>query len=231
MFRMAMFPGTGAAERQIAAEERAARKKAKSHLPKRRCWRHQHIPNQRSGTRLAQNFPDDYQQWRSKKEQMIMNGWCSHQVRHLSLKYDLQTFSYLATLKRSPFRIADHHRCALHENCVAYNTDPITYESRHTTTDCACSVISVPYESLIKIIRKGRVPLVSIESNGADASERFKLRVQARSRTSKYIAISHVWADGLGNPTKNGLPLCQIERLRVSLLAFQREQVCIISLR
>ncbi|KAG4432027.1 hypothetical protein IFR05_012491 [Cadophora sp. M221] len=28
-----------------------------------------------------------------------------------------------------------------------------------------------------------------------------------------YIGISHVWSHGLGNPTQNALPLCQIERL------------------
>ena len=28
-----------------------------------------------------------------------------------------------------------------------------------------------------------------------------------------YIAISHVWSDGLGNPNENSLPLCQPEFL------------------
>lgn len=29
-----------------------------------------------------------------------------------------------------------------------------------------------------------------------------------------YVAISHVWAHGLGNPNVNGLPRCQVERLQ-----------------
>ena len=29
-----------------------------------------------------------------------------------------------------------------------------------------------------------------------------------------YVAISHVWSGGLGNPTKNSLPLCQLENIR-----------------
>ncbi|KAB2573394.1 hypothetical protein DBV05_g7943 [Lasiodiplodia theobromae] len=28
-----------------------------------------------------------------------------------------------------------------------------------------------------------------------------------------YIAISHVWSDGLGNPTENAMPLCQLRRI------------------
>ncbi len=29
-----------------------------------------------------------------------------------------------------------------------------------------------------------------------------------------YVAISHVWSDGLGNPNHNSLPFCQIKRLQ-----------------
>ena len=29
-----------------------------------------------------------------------------------------------------------------------------------------------------------------------------------------YVALSHIWADGLGNPFKNSLPLCQLNRLQ-----------------
>lgn len=174
------------------------------------------------GVPLTQNPQDDNQQWQQAKEQMMMNGWCFHQVGRLSLKYDLKTFLYLATMERSPLRSVDHQRCILHESCVAYNTDPSTYRSRHTTADCACLTISVPYESLIKIIRQGNIPLVSIEDGDAGADEKYKLRVEARSWRSKYVAISHVWADGLGNPSKNGLPSCQIEQLRVSLRVLQK---------
>lgn len=34
-----------------------------------------------------------------------------------------------------------------------------------------------------------------------------------------YIALSHVWADGMGNPTANTLPRCQIDRLHGLLTA------------
>ena len=29
-----------------------------------------------------------------------------------------------------------------------------------------------------------------------------------------YVAISHVWSDGLGNPSRNALPMCQVMRLQ-----------------
>jgi hypothetical protein len=149
---------------------------------------------------------------------MVNNGWCPHQVDHLSYKYGLSTFSYLATLERLPARLADHQRCTLHEKCVAYDTDPVTYETRHTTTDCVCAMVSVPYESLVKITRKGHVPLISIHSS-ASTDGLLELRVHRRSRKDKYIAITHVWADGLGNPRENSLPTCQIKRLQQSMSA------------
>ena len=205
----------------------AAAELVPSRLPKRECRLHRQGSFQESGgTSSAQNPLYDRLRRKWTEEQMIKNGWCPHQVRHLSLKYDVKTLSYLAELERSPLRAVNHQRCSLQDSCVAYNTDPTNYESRHTNTDCTCTMISVSYASLIKTIRSGHVPLISIENGTPGSSERHTLRVLAGSSTSKYIAISHVWADGLGNPRENGLPSCQIEQLRMSLLACK--QVCII---
>jgi hypothetical protein len=79
-------------------------------------------------------------------------------------------------------------------------------------------MVSVPYESLVKITRKGHVPLISIHSS-ASTDGLLELRVHRRSRKDKYIAITHVWADGLGNPRENSLPTCQIKRLQQSMSA------------
>jgi hypothetical protein len=160
-------------------------------------------------------------QGREKLEnQMISRGWCPQHVSNLSQKFDLHTFAYLATFKRSAFRLEGHQLCQARSSCVLYNTNPATYKIRHTTADCACPTISVDYQSLLKIIEKDRVPLVSIE-RGTDITQ-YKLHIHSRSRRSKYIAISHVWADGLGNPSMNGLPACQIEQLMTSLSFLQK---------
>jgi hypothetical protein len=149
-----------------------------------------------------------------------MNGWCSHQVKHLSRTYDSETFPYLATLKRSAYRLADHTHCSEHAACIAYNTNLTNYTTRHVTEDCACSTVSTPYKQLTKITQQGNIPLLSIEG-GTHASVPYTLRVHSRSRTSEYVAVSHVWADGLGNPKANWLHGCQIKRLHASLIALQ----------
>lgn len=152
---------------------------------------------------------------------MISNGWCPHQVRYLSKTNDPDTFSYMATLKRSSRRLADHKSCAEHSACIAYNTSTVTYKTRHTTDGCTCSIIATPYRDLVKVMRRGRIPLVSIELVPGTTTKH-ELRVHSRTALSKYIAISHVWADGLGNPGQNGLPHCQIEKLHARLLKLQR---------
>lgn len=151
------------------------------------------------------------------KNQMLANGWCHHQIEHLSRNtvYGVQTLSYLANLQRST-RLVDHARCLNHLTCVAYNTDSATYETRHIEPGCGCPSVPTPNAALDKIIRNGGVPLISIqESPNGDTP--LTIEVSARTIMSKYIAVSHVWADGLGNPTSNALPLCQIKKLRLAL--------------
>lgn len=193
---------------------------AKARLPDRVCRLHQETrPDTHRDN--AEDQPSARIGLQRCTEQMISNGWCPHQVRHLSKVYKSKTFSYLATLDRSSQRLADHKRCSEHSACIAYSTSTATYQVRHTTDDCTCSMIATPYRDLVKVLRRGGIPLVSIEHvTGATPSHR--LRVHSRSAGSKYIAISHVWADGLGNLGQNGLPLCHIEKLHARLLALKR---------
>jgi hypothetical protein len=79
----------------------------------------------------------------------------------------------------------------------------------------------MPADELAEITRKGGIPLVSIEIS-SEADSAISLRVHNRDRDSKYVAISHVWADGLGNPHQNALPSCQIRQLEANLAALQK---------
>ncbi|KAH7078404.1 hypothetical protein FB567DRAFT_533844 [Paraphoma chrysanthemicola] len=205
----------------------ARRRRARSHLPPRRCRRHHRTTRDitqhhycESETSSSRDQSKVNERIRLETEHMLENGWCPHQVKHLSELYHHKVFSYLSKLQRSPHRLADHKNCSSHEACVAYNTDPTSYTIRHTTPDCACLHVSTPYEDLVQIIRQGDIPLISIEV-GSDSTALPKVRVHSRSRESKYVAISHVWMDGMGNPKANSLPVCQINSLHANLLALQ----------
>lgn len=158
----------------------------------------------------------------SDVRRMLQNGWCTHQVRALVQKYDSKIFSGLSRLELAPERRKDHSRCIGQPSCTAYNVDMSNYRTRHRTADCRCMSLGVPYDELTAIISTGHVPLVSIET-GQDSGD-IELRLHKRrlpsflsrlvSTLSEYTAISHVWADGLGNPEENSLPACQLRNLK-----------------
>lgn len=90
------------------------------------------------------------------------------------------------------------------------------YRTAHQSRDCICKSVTVPYDELIEVIRKGGVPLISIERN-ENSEHGIELRVQKRSFFTKYAAISHVWVDGLGNPGCNVLPTCRLIEIAARL--------------
>lgn len=72
-------------------------------------------------------------------------------------------------------------------------------------------MIQVPHNDLVRIIQTGGVPLVCIHDHPDTG---LALSVHRRKFRGDYATISHVWADGLGNPRDNALPRCQIKQLQ-----------------
>jgi hypothetical protein len=172
------------------------------------------------------NAADDRNPLEAGKQRMLANGWCVHRIAHLSGILDLATFLCLSKLQRSACRQESHLRCVNSPNCVAYDVDFTTYQTRHSIAGCKCAMVETPYADLIRCIHSGAVPLLSIEC-APGPSDDYVLRVHQRRTLTKYVAISHVWADGLGNPSSCALPLCQVRQLKEYLRPFGRGQkVC-----
>ncbi|WPA99489.1 uncharacterized protein RHO25_004107 [Cercospora beticola] len=143
------------------------------------------------------------------KRLMITNGWCPHRVNYLARRYKMETLGYLSSLVY--LREQKHDRCRSAPSCVAYTVNNSTYKTRHVDRGCTCEFVETPFEDLKRIAETGSIPLIEIEKN--DEISGYSLRVRERKLTSRYVAISHVWADGMGNPARCALPTCQIERL------------------
>ena len=62
------------------------------------------------------------------------------------------------------------------------------------------------------MISQGQVPLVRLEKGSMD------LELQALNLAEKhdtvFVAISHVWSDGLGNPHQNSISMCQLKQVQ-----------------
>lgn len=156
---------------------------------------------------------------------MIQMGWCASTVAAFAPKTpDVQT--YVATLK-APRTQNDHSRCTA-RICLGDQVNEGTYISQHTDRACDCRFLSVQLDEVASIIVSGGIPLIVLPPNirdrsSAEGSEEDVTDIKSTTNT-KYVAISHVWKDGLGNPHKNALPTCQILRIREMVQALYTDQ-------
>ncbi|KAI0779309.1 hypothetical protein C8Q74DRAFT_683705, partial [Fomes fomentarius] len=126
-------------------------------------------------------------------------GWCVSEL-YLMATNEL----IIASLLERP-RARNHPMCT-DTLCHAYQTDEGTYNTVHVDETCSCDFVSVPMEDLVNVLAQGKVPAVLVTT---------ELEVcVVHTKQYPYIALSHVWADGLGNPQDNALPKCQLRRLR-----------------
>lgn len=154
------------------------------------------------------------------RARMHTAGWCPQQTAALFDLCDPVVLCYLALLHPVQGHSVSHENCS-ETACVANNVRLDTrYRHRHVSDSCTCDFVSVDAEAVKDIIRGDGIPLVSIrrEEHG-----RVSLTISKASSRSDYVAISHVWSDGLGNPTANALPQCQLERLSRCLTQMPRE--------
>ena len=75
-----------------------------------------------------------------------------------------------------------------------------------------CEELSVNIGAVEDILLKGQIPLLRIIPGQSTAD--LRLEIISSQPDSQYVALSHVWADGLGNPHANALPRCQLLRLQ-----------------
>lgn len=136
-------------------------------------------------------------------------GWCPSQIHRVGSTCDYSMMNYLSNIDRRSSEKTIHDTCSSRE-CQAYNSEPETYVTSHTTRGCQCRFIAAPTEQVNEIIRSGGFPLISLQNASHGNIE---IRVQASKANSTYTAISHVWSGGLGNVQGNSLPLCQLEYL------------------
>lgn len=136
-------------------------------------------------------------------------GWCPSDVAIFSESMTASSLYYTSSLRHSQL---DHDRSGCRRQlCLANQIDTTTYQTAHWDEGCTCDHISVPVSTLISIISKKGMSLITITF--ADSGEPV-LEISPLHQGQHYIAFSHVWSDGMGNLLQNSLPRCQILRLK-----------------
>lgn len=167
------------------------------------------------------------------RRRMLKAGWCPHIISPTLLRTIPLTALSNFIDASPPVRrtIGEHQQCS-EESCVFYTISNVEdYKNPHTPL-CSdteqCPHIAPPACDVEKLLEEGKIPVVVYLDQ--------ELLVLPAAEVPGYVAISHVWADGLGSTSDKGLPTCQIARisqLARSLMpqsgAFWMDSLCVPS--
>ncbi|KAL4995482.1 hypothetical protein BDV10DRAFT_188011 [Aspergillus recurvatus] len=141
---------------------------------------------------------------------MVAQGWCPHRVRSFAEAVPSDAL-YTLSLMGTRDLLSGHDRCDA-DVCVGNYVDEKTYNEtpRHVKQGCGCSFVRADVEKAICVIEQGQVPLAMVVR---DSERQLSLKITPYKQGMTYIAISHVWTHGLGNPDENALRSCQLQEL------------------
>jgi hypothetical protein len=148
-------------------------------------------------------------------DHLIALGWCPYLLSRLdSVPVDVQY--YLATL--GPPAILKSHRRCTEEICRVLVREKNIREPKHVRQGCDCQELGLDMDKLISILQKDEAVLVRF-NNTANVGESPSgtIEILEYEPSIPYVALSHVWTDGLGNPKSNSLPICQVAAIQDSV--------------
>jgi hypothetical protein len=110
----------------------------------------------------------------------------------------------------------DHSQCSSRK-CVGCDIGARPYNQKHTPDCQGCDPIGPNPDHLVNMYLERPegfgpeycTPVINV----VDEGEGLRLEVVYSGLVSQWTAISHVWADGLGNPSGNTLPSCQVRNI------------------
>lgn len=182
-------------------------------------------------------------------DRMCKAGWCLGEIEYLDYSQIGCCSFFLLGSTIKPDDGKDHGRCA-DGICDAYQLDESTYETKHVDSECRCmhkpSSNDTVGKNIADVLDNGRIPVCTVtilEHGGVeklkievvDSSmpvrelfiwDKIKQRVDAYySQGVKYVAISHVWSDGMGNTKGNTLPTCLLKQLQQKVQRLYPEEL------
>jgi hypothetical protein len=142
-----------------------------------------------------------------------LRGWCPFYARKFLTSYNYAVAYYFTRLFRTYSPGLRHGSCS-DDECVASNADIFSYVPKHSRYGCQCQPKSVPKDQIRAIIEDGGIPLVRLRGSTKTGIRLEVTRMTARTR---FVVVSHVWSDGIGNANSNSLPECQLRRLHAHI--------------
>ena len=139
-------------------------------------------------------------------QQMLARNWCPNHINHIARSSVVESLYYISNLDIKIF--GDHSSCTKTKCLLTNSTSAeISPKHRYSCYEQRCSSINVSRKRLISFLNTGSVPVIQFNNKGLQGST---ISVKSSKAVSKYVAVSHVWAHGLGNTKSNSLPYCQL---------------------
>jgi hypothetical protein len=150
------------------------------------------------------------------KRLLLEAGWCTGEIKALCRDFtDVSSLYYFSTWDRSTLG-KNHDSCG--QRCFANQVNENTYKTRHTDPKCQCTHLPTEkLQSIFDILGEGGIPVVWFFEDGkihVGNSACDTPAIPGWPAVIPYVAISHVWSDGLGNAKANTLPWCQLQRIQ-----------------
>ncbi|KAF5699216.1 het domain-containing protein [Fusarium mundagurra] len=152
------------------------------------------------------------------------HGWCPREQKIISDLVEGDHCTLLLCSQLDRHNNLNHSNCNA-DKCEAYQVNDNTYQHQHHQDCHACDFLgfdgfdsedtesSKLFETIMCNQSSSRPTPMAVYHDGQLRLVPVSVRQLLGPR---FVAISHVWADGLGNPRQNALPRCQLERIQVS---------------
>ncbi len=143
-------------------------------------------------------------------DKMKSSGWCPSTITRLASERPRISLLHYYSHLPPPQKAMDHSDCT-NSSCSALRIKPSLYRTAHTNASCECSELHLSIEDIGRALGQNRLPLISVSPHGDCTTANIQL--QDDDGAAAFVAISHVWADGLGNPKNNSLPACSLQEI------------------
>jgi len=131
-------------------------------------------------------------------EELNKGGWCPNTLAGMGM-YDtkIETLWFYANLQ-APKRELGYDDCSA-EYCVHLQIDHEIYRTKHVAGDCHCDIVGPDPSALADIVINGKLPLTRVLFRAEGTIK--KIDIEPREDDTKFVAISHVWAESTPSST------------------------------
>ena len=155
------------------------------------------------------------------KNLMKSHGWCISDITRLEAKYKSIQSLYAARMMDKSLPERNHDNCTKF-SCNFFQINMEAFRLQHQEDTCPCNPLEVDCEALASILSKDDVfPVLNF------TGDLYNLKADIVESTPDipFVAISHVWADGLGNPNSNSLLRCKLHHLTKLVAAIGTQDI------